>query len=729
MKFTFSAGESPLEGYTIKRAIHRGGFGEVYFARSQAGKDVAIKLLHDNSEVELRGVSQCLNLKHPHLVTIFDVKTDQDGDHWVVMEYVAGETLADRIRRAPQGLPLPEIRQIFEQICTALAFLHSRSLVHRDMKPANIFLEAGQVKIGDVGLSKFIGPSRRSAQTQSVGTVYYMAPELAKGNYGPGVDIYAVGVILYEMLTGQVPFDGESTGEILMKHLTQPPDLSIISEPGLRPVLKRALEKEESKRFRTVQEFQEAFAAAVAGKSTTHKQTHQTRANAPYGQAGGNPRGTTASGWESVFPGAAACAAWKEDWCSRYSARLPRGVNWWWLLLTMPLLPFLLFVGFSLLGALTILSPLLVGAYLLLRFCLANTLVFGQPIVAGHAGAFGSQPHAKPGPMPGVEIPPVSAAPTRPAAKETPRSQLGAIDASRGQWWSQLLAAWALTPLLASLIAVGIAFFSTDFFSSIWSPREADPVHVGFFIASTTLAAWLLLSALLTRRNRRGTRTLGWPVLMVLGILVGLGASQMGDWLQVHYPESVFPPNQTGIIHSVGRHELTTHKPTTPPQLWQLDPATSPAFPAIAVSQREQANQAEDFWWGASLPTTPAMTELTSPTGNPESSQGQSELTELPRQGSQVSPQLEPVAATSRAPSAFGYALFFGLLFAFRGWPKLISVRRKHRLEWWSLVLSAGYGALICLFVTFPVMWAATWAAAITATVQLVAPYESRRPT
>ncbi len=725
MKFTFSAGESPLEGYTIKRAIHRGGFGEVYFARSQAGKDVALKLLHDNSEVELRGVSQCLNLKHPHLVTIFDVKTDQDGDHWVVMEYVAGETLADRIRRAPQGLPLPEIRQIFEQICAALGFLHSRSLVHRDMKPANIFLEAGQVKIGDVGLSKFIGPSRRSAQTQSVGTVYYMAPELARGNYGPGVDIYAAGVILYEMLTGQVPFDGESTGEILMKHLTQPPDVSIVSESGLRPVLRRALEKEESKRFRTVEEFQEAFTAAVTGKGKT---TQQTRADSPYGKASGNCWGGSAGSRESVFPGAAACATWKEDWYARLSDRLPRGVNWWWLLLTLPLLPILIPVGISLVGAITILSLLLAGAYLLVRLCLANVLVFEHPAVPRPVGAHGPGVHVEPGPIPGVDIPPVQTARARPSEKEKQRTKAVVLSTGRSQWWAQMMGGWALTPLLASLIALGIAFFSTHFFSSVWSPREVDPAHVGFFIASTTLAVWLLLSALLTRENRRSARKLGWPALMILGVLMGLGTSQLGDWLQVHYPESVFPATSSGAIQRVGRHVLTTDKPTTAPLLWQLDPATSQVIMPAEVSQRETAGRHEDFWWGATLPAATAMTELRSATGGAESSAGKWELTDLPRRGTPVSPLTETVPATSRAPSAFGYALFFGLLFAFRGWPKLISSRRKHRLEWWSLALSAGYGWLICLFITFPVIWAVTWAAAITATIQLVAPYESRRP-
>ena len=101
-----------------------------------------------------------------------------------------------------------------------MAYLHDHGIVHRDLKPGNVFSDEGIVKVGDYGLSKFISCSRRSGQTESVGTVHYMAPEIANGRYGKEIDIYALGVILYEMLTGRVPFDGESVGEVLMKHLT-----------------------------------------------------------------------------------------------------------------------------------------------------------------------------------------------------------------------------------------------------------------------------------------------------------------------------------------------------------------------------------------------------------------------------------------------------------------------------------------------------------------------------
>src|SRR4051812_34307635 len=126
MKFTFQPESRPLDGYTIKRAIHRGGFGEVYYALTDGGKEVALKLLKQHMDVELRGVSQCLNLKHPNLVTIFDVKQDAEGDHWVIMEYVAGKSLAQLLDRSDQGLPLNETEHWLAGLCDGLSFLHDR---------------------------------------------------------------------------------------------------------------------------------------------------------------------------------------------------------------------------------------------------------------------------------------------------------------------------------------------------------------------------------------------------------------------------------------------------------------------------------------------------------------------------------------------------------------------------------------------------------------------------
>ncbi len=252
-RFVYPSGSQPLLGYTIKRGVGHGGFGEVYFAVSEAGKEVALKLIRRNLDVELRGMRHCLNLKHPNLLTIYDIRRDERDDTWVIMEYVSGHRLDEVIAAHPQGMPPDQVLAWFFGIASGVAYLHDHGIVHRDLKPGNIFCDEGIVKLGDYGLAKFISCSRRSGQTESVGTVHYMAPEIANGRYGKEIDIYALGVILYEMLTGRVPFEGESVGEVLMKHLTAEPDLSALNEP-FRGIVARALEKDPAKRFQSVTE-------------------------------------------------------------------------------------------------------------------------------------------------------------------------------------------------------------------------------------------------------------------------------------------------------------------------------------------------------------------------------------------------------------------------------------------------------------------------------------------
>ena len=266
MKFTHQPGATPVDGFTIRRGIHRGGFGEVYYAVSDAGKEVALKLLQHEQEVELRGVRQCLNLKHPNLVNLFDVRTDSHGESWVVMEYVNGSSLEDVLASFPNGLPLDEVGDWLGGIVAGVAHLHDRGIVHRDLKPANVYRENGTVKVGDVGLSKRLGSDRRGEHTQSVGTVYYMAPEVARGQYGPEVDVYSLGVMLYEMLTGQLPFMGESTAEVLMKHLTATANLNGVPE-SLRPVVSRALAKDPHQRTPSVMQLDQEFRDALGSVS------------------------------------------------------------------------------------------------------------------------------------------------------------------------------------------------------------------------------------------------------------------------------------------------------------------------------------------------------------------------------------------------------------------------------------------------------------------------------
>jgi hypothetical protein len=152
-------------------------------------------------------------------------------------------------------LPEEEVKRWFVSTASGVAYLHQQDIVHRDLKPGNIFLdeETHVIKIGDYGLSKYMNTSRRSGQTESVGTFHYMAPEIGGGVYGREIDIYALGIILFEILTGDVPFDGESTQEIIMKHLTDDPKLDRVPA-GFRKAIRIALQKDPEMRYHNVPE-------------------------------------------------------------------------------------------------------------------------------------------------------------------------------------------------------------------------------------------------------------------------------------------------------------------------------------------------------------------------------------------------------------------------------------------------------------------------------------------
>jgi serine/threonine protein kinase len=265
--YQYQHGDRPLEGFVIQQAAGRGGFGEVYYALSDSGREVALKVITAYEQIELRGISQCMNLKSPHLVTIFDVKHNAQGRPFVIMEYVSGPSLRQLLDENPAGLGEQKSAFFLREIAKGLTFLHDCGIVHRDLKPGNIFYETGYVKIGDYGLSKAISTTQHSGQTITVGTVHYMAPEIGAGKYDRSIDIYAMGAVLYEMLTGVPPFIGASPSEILLKHLSAQPDCSAISEP-FAGVIRRAMAKDPNERFQNVQEMVEAvFGAAHVQQS------------------------------------------------------------------------------------------------------------------------------------------------------------------------------------------------------------------------------------------------------------------------------------------------------------------------------------------------------------------------------------------------------------------------------------------------------------------------------
>src|SRR2546423_6553196 len=260
-QFLYKHGDRPLEGYTIQRGAGRGGFGEVYYAVSDSGREVALKAVQTYEQIEMRGISQCMNLKNPHLVTIFDVRYNTEGRPFVIMEFVNGPSLRQLIDESPSGLGTQKAAFFLREMGKGLTFLHDSGIVHRDLKPANVFYENGYVKIGDYGLSKAIAATHTSAQTVTVGTVHYMAPEIGAGKYDRGIDIYALGAVLYEMLTGMPPFTGASPSEVLLKHLGTEPDVKGIEEP-FATVIRKAMAKDPAQRYQTVQEMVEGVFGA-----------------------------------------------------------------------------------------------------------------------------------------------------------------------------------------------------------------------------------------------------------------------------------------------------------------------------------------------------------------------------------------------------------------------------------------------------------------------------------
>ena len=543
MKFALAPESRPLEGYTIKRAIHRGGFGEVYYALTDAGKEVALKLLHNNMEVELRGVSQCLNLKHPNLVTIFDMRQDADKDHWIIMEYVGGKGLYEVLQENPAGLPLNEVFRWLHGMTAGLSFLHDRGLVHRDLKPANVFSDADLVKIGDVGLSKYISESRRSAQTQSVGTVYYMAPEVARGRYGREVDVYSLGVILYEMVTGRVPFEGETTAEILMKHLTAEPDLSVLPE-RLRPVLAAALEKDPDRRISDVEELERRFRRAIEESGFETEKPTPVYASKPSAKKATPVLATTLVGSPSVPTGADATRL-ADKWNFAmvfWNKRVPAPVKWvvcgsvLWLILQS--------------GAF---RPLTAGGILGGLAYLVYRTFFMKPVTAGSPGGANqvafvpqSSPQPRTGmpPMPG----PAQAAPVMVSAEHryvAPAPQPGPVSLKlyspatvrqipAGQRATDMTTSLSISLAAAALVTTAV-YLATDML-----PNPAD---VAFFGTVTLIAAWALIVPAKMWEGRTGDTIVRRLIQGSLGLGVGAIAAILQEFLML---------NETPLLHTDG---------------------------------------------------------------------------------------------------------------------------------------------------------------------------------
>jgi serine/threonine protein kinase len=267
--------------YNVTAKLGEGGMGMVFLAEHPViGSKVALKAIHPefvrNAEVVSRFVNEAKavnQIGHDHIVDITDFGNTSDDSFYFIMEYLQGETLADLIKTEGRLSPARSLK-IAAQIADALNASHEHGVIHRDLKPDNIFLIVRDgvqdfVKVLDFGLAKLThGDELATRNTRAgsvMGTPYYMSPEQCEGKVeiDHRSDIYSLGVILFEMLTGKIPFGGAGYGEILVKHITvQPPAArGIVPDlpPALDLILFRALAKDPKARFQTMLELQQAL--------------------------------------------------------------------------------------------------------------------------------------------------------------------------------------------------------------------------------------------------------------------------------------------------------------------------------------------------------------------------------------------------------------------------------------------------------------------------------------
>ncbi|HSE16583.1 MAG TPA: protein kinase [Pyrinomonadaceae bacterium] len=276
-----------IEGkYHIKAKLGAGGMGTVYRAtRLLIGDEVAIKILHPGLTDPIaadrfqREAQAAARLKHSSVVVIHDFGATEQGLQYLVMELVEGESLRQLIRQ--QGvIPATTAVEIVRQVCEALDDAHQHKVIHRDIKPDNIIVRATatglRVKVLDFGIAKLRDEvSGNLTQTGSVvGTPHYMSPEQCLGEeLDARSDIYSLGIVLYEMLTGRVPFNSPSSSGVVVQHVTQAPpslrSINIAISPAIESVVLNALEKQKDARPKTAGDFAKNLTGAATNESTS----------------------------------------------------------------------------------------------------------------------------------------------------------------------------------------------------------------------------------------------------------------------------------------------------------------------------------------------------------------------------------------------------------------------------------------------------------------------------
>src|SRR5438445_5300608 len=257
--------------YELIELVGSGGMSSVYKARDTLlERNVALKVLHEHFTAdedyverfrrEARAVAQ---LSHPNIVTVID-RGEEDGRQFIVFEYIDGQTLKEIVEeRGP--LPVREAVELAIGVARGLAFAHSHGLVHRDVKPQNVLLNGdGKPKVTDFGIARSLDVQGVTQTGTVLGTSHYIAPEQASGRpVDAHTDVYSLGAVLYEVLTGEVPFEGENFVTVALKHVHEPAPSVLDRRPDcplrLAAAVERALAKEPPDRFPTM----DAFAAEL----------------------------------------------------------------------------------------------------------------------------------------------------------------------------------------------------------------------------------------------------------------------------------------------------------------------------------------------------------------------------------------------------------------------------------------------------------------------------------